>query len=85
MKVLSQFSSRQRQSKTSEDKIKKEEKINESEKCDYFNRGYCKWQNDCEKKHNDKVCNNIDCDEDKCEVNLKKHECMTRLQELKNF
>ena len=52
-------------------------KNNESEKC--------KWQNDCEKKHNDKVCNNIDCDEDKCEVNLKKHECMSRLQELKNF
>ena len=39
-----------------------------SEKCEHFNRGYCKFQNNCEKKHNDEVCKNIDCDEDKCEM-----------------
>ena len=42
-------------------------KTKTSEKCKYYNRGYCKNKEDCENLHNDKVCDDLDCDENKCE------------------
>ena len=36
-------------------------------KCKYNNRGYCKLKEACENIHSDKVCDNLDCNEDECE------------------
>ena len=38
-----------------------------SEKCSYYDRGYCKFGDKCDKKHPDKVCNDENCLEDNCE------------------
>ena len=37
-----------------------------SEKCVFYNRGYCKSREECEKHHSDKVCNDINCNEKEC-------------------
>ena len=36
------------------------------EKCVFYNRGYSKSKEDCEKHHSDKVCEDVDCDEKEC-------------------
>ena len=37
-----------------------------SEKYVFYNRGYCKSEDDCDKHHSDKVCNDVNCDEKEC-------------------
>ena len=37
------------------------------EKCANYNRGYCKFKDECTKKHDDKVCNDMDCNEQDCQ------------------
>ena len=41
--------------------------LNKSEKCKYFNRGYCKQKWQCEEVLNDKVCEDLDCNESDCD------------------
>ena len=36
-------------------------------KCPYNDRGYCKFGNECNNKHVDKVCNDRDCTEEVCD------------------
>ena len=55
-------------------------KNNEFEKWEHFKRGYCKWQNDCEKKHNDKVCNKIFFSHDTSALDDKKLKTLQRSQ-----
>ena len=38
-----------------------------SEKCKFHNRGYCNLKEECENIHSDKVCDDLDCNEDQCE------------------
>ena len=50
-------------------KNRKKDKSNKtSEKCWYYNRGYCWSEDQCDERHPDKVCSNTDCFEDKCEL-----------------
>ena len=37
-------------------------------KCNFNNRGYCRLKDECENKHTNKVCNDLDCDEDECDM-----------------
>ena len=46
---------------------KETEKKKKSEKCKYFNRGYCKLKDQCENLHDDKVCEDLDCNESDCD------------------
>ena len=36
-------------------------------KCPYYDRGFCKFGDKCYNKHPDKVCNDNNCSEDKCD------------------
>lgn len=36
-------------------------------KCPYNNRGYCKSKEECENRHTDKVCEDLDCIENNCD------------------
>ena len=38
-----------------------------SEKCQYFDRGFCNKANECSKVHPEKVCDDPDCFDDSCE------------------
>ena len=43
-------------------------KINKkSEKCPYYNRGYCRNGENCDQEHPDKVCPASNCFDDKCQ------------------
>ena len=48
-------------------KSKDASKNNTSTKCKFNNRGYCKLKEQCDKKHSDIVCEDLDCTEEKCE------------------
>ena len=37
-----------------------------SDKCKFNNRGYCKKKEECENKHSDEVCEDLNCDEVNC-------------------
>ena len=39
---------------------------NKSEKCKYYDRGYCRNGESCPDQHPDKVCTDINCFDDKC-------------------
>ena len=45
----------------------KPSKTRASEKCHHHNRGYCKSKDECENKHSEDICEDIDCIEEKCE------------------
>ena len=45
----------------------KPSKTRASEKCHHRNRGYCKSKDECENKHFEGICEDIDCIEEKCE------------------
>ena len=38
-----------------------------SDMCSNYNRGYCKFRDECTKTHSDKVCDDVDCDEEICQ------------------
>ena len=38
-----------------------------NKKCPYYNRGYCKFGDRCNYKHLDKVCDDINCNEESCD------------------
>ena len=38
-----------------------------SRPCQFNNRGYCKKKEECEQKHSDEVCDDLNCDEENCE------------------
>ena len=43
-------------------------KINKkSEKCPFYNRGYCRNGENCDQEHPDKVCPASNCFDDKCQ------------------
>ena len=46
-------------------KTKTQEK-SKIEKCNYYNRGYCRNGESCPDQHPDKVCEDINCFDDKC-------------------
>ena len=45
---------------------KKNKKSEKSEKCIFYDRGYCSNGENCEKLHPDKVCPNLNCFDEKC-------------------
>ena len=47
-------------------KSQPDQKNKSSEKCNFYNRGYCKSKGDCIKTHNDEVCDDLECEEDNC-------------------
>ena len=47
-------------------KSQTDQKSKSSEKCSFYNRGYCKSKEDCTKAHNDEVCDDLECEEDQC-------------------
>ena len=46
--------------------VKEKKAPKSSQKCNFHNRGYCKSKDECDKNHSDIVCNNKECDEEKC-------------------
>ena len=42
-------------------------KHKKSEKCPFYNRGYCRNEENCAQDHPDKVCQSSDCFDDKCQ------------------
>ena len=47
--------------------IKQISKKKPAEKCHFNNRGYCKSKEDCDKKHSDDICEDLECPEEECE------------------
>ena len=47
-------------------KAKESKTENSSQKCNFNNRGYCKSKENCTKKQGDIVCDDFECDEEKC-------------------
>ena len=45
----------------------KPSKTRTSEKCHHHNRGYCKSKDECENKHSEDICEDIECSEEQCE------------------
>ena len=39
---------------------------NKKRKCDYYDRGYCKYGDKCDNEHPDKICLNPNCFDEKC-------------------
>ena len=39
----------------------------DSKKCPYFDRGFCKYKYACRNKHSDTVCNDTNCNEEQCD------------------
>ena len=50
-----------KKSKAKESRIEKLSEI-----CNFNKRGYCKSKENCTKKHSDIVCDDLECDEEKC-------------------
>ena len=47
--------------------VKDSSKKKSAEKCHFNNRGYCKSKEECDKKHSDDICEDLECIEDNCE------------------
>ena len=52
---------------TSKMGLKKDQLRIKTTKCPYNDRGYCKFGNECNNKHVDKVCNDRDCTDEVCD------------------
>ena len=66
--IIVQFSSGQQRDNTQKMPPKKNNK--REEKCPFYNRGFCKFKDDCKKEHPKEVCDENNCTEEHC---VKRH------------